>query len=86
MLCVLRSSEDEVEESEIASADAEDTLTADDMKAARTRAAVTEAQNAGLDDLAAATRHAWASPSIAKKRPLARSLPMRLLLRKLLLR
>lgn len=47
-------SEDEVEESEIASADAEDTLTADDMKAARTRAAVTEAQNAGLDDLAAA--------------------------------
>ncbi|MBF1665128.1 MULTISPECIES: ornithinee aminotransferase [Rothia] len=49
-----QNSEDEVEESEIASADAEDTLTADDMKAARTRAAVTEAQNAGLDDLAAA--------------------------------
>lgn len=49
-----QNSEDEVEESEIASADAENTLTADDMKAARTRAAVTEAQNAGLDDLAAA--------------------------------
>lgn len=49
-----QNSEDEVEESEIASADAEDTLTADDMKAARTHAAVTEAQNAGLDDLAAA--------------------------------
>lgn len=49
-----QNSEDEVEESEITSADAEDTLTADDMKAARTCAAVTEAQNAGLDDLAAA--------------------------------
>lgn len=50
-----QNSEDEAEEeSEIASADAEDTLTVDDMKAARTRAAVTEAQNAGLDDLAAA--------------------------------
>ena len=49
-----QNSEDEVEESEIASADAENTLTADDMKAARTRAAVTEAQNAGLDDLAVA--------------------------------
>lgn len=40
--------------SEAASADAEDSLTDEDMKAARTRAAVTEAQNAGLDDLAAA--------------------------------
>ena len=50
-----QNSEDEAEEeSEIASADAEDTLTVDDMKVARTRAAVTEAQNAGLDDLAAA--------------------------------
>lgn len=39
---------------EEASADAEDSLTVEDMKAARTRAAVTEAQNAGLDDLAAA--------------------------------
>lgn len=48
-----QNSEDEAEEeSEIASA--EDTLTVDDMKAARTRTAVTEAQNAGLDDLAAA--------------------------------
>ena len=33
--------------------EAEETLTVEDMKAARTRAAVTEAQNAGLDDLAA---------------------------------
>lgn len=41
-------------ESEEASADAEDSLTVEDMKAARTHAAVTEAQNAGLDDLAAA--------------------------------
>ena len=40
--------------SEASSADAEETLTVEDMKAARTRAAVTEAQNAGLDDLAAA--------------------------------
>ena len=40
--------------SEDASADAEDSLTVEDMKAARTHAAVTEAQNAGLDDLAAA--------------------------------
>ncbi len=40
--------------SEAASADAEETLSVDDMKAARTRATVTEAQNAGLDDLAAA--------------------------------
>lgn len=40
-------------ESEDASAGAEETLTVEDMKAARTRAAVTEAQNAGLDDLAA---------------------------------
>lgn len=40
--------------SEPASADAEDSLTVEDMKAARTRAAVTEAQTAGLDDLAAA--------------------------------
>lgn len=39
---------------EDASADAGDSLTDEDMKAARTRAAVTEAQNAGLDDLAAA--------------------------------
>ncbi|WP_314681235.1 ornithinee aminotransferase [Rothia mucilaginosa] len=38
---------------EDASADAEDSLTGEDTKAARTRAAVTEAQNAGLDDLAA---------------------------------
>ena len=36
------------------SAGAEDSLTAEDLKTARTRAAVTEAQNAGLDDLAAA--------------------------------
>ncbi len=35
------------------SAGAEDSLTAEDLKTARTRAAVTEAQNAGLDDLAA---------------------------------
>lgn len=34
--------------------EAEETLTVEDMKATRTRAAVTEAQNAGLDDLAAA--------------------------------
>lgn len=40
--------------SEDASAEAEDSLTVEDMRAARTRAAVTEAQNAGLDDLAAA--------------------------------
>ena len=33
---------------------AEDSLTVEDLKTARTRAAVTEAQNAGLDDLAAA--------------------------------
>lgn len=39
--------------SEAASADAEDSLTVEDMKAARTLAAATEAQNAGLDDLAA---------------------------------
>ncbi len=39
--------------SEATSADAEDSLTVEDMKAARTRAAVTEAQSAGLDDLAA---------------------------------
>lgn len=39
--------------SEAESADAEETLTVEDMKTARTRAAVTEAQNAGLDDLAA---------------------------------
>lgn len=38
---------------EEASADAEDSLTVEDMKAARTRAAAAEAQNAGLDDLAA---------------------------------
>lgn len=43
-----------VSEAEAASADAEETLTVEDMKAAGTRAAVTEAQNAGLDDLAAA--------------------------------
>lgn len=41
-------------EAEDASADAEETLTVEDMKAARPRAAVTEAQNADLDDLAAA--------------------------------
>lgn len=35
------------------SAGAEDSLTGEDTKAARTRAAATEAQNAGLDDLAA---------------------------------
>ena len=40
--------------SEDAPADAEESLTVEDMKAARTRAAVTEAQNTGLDDLAAA--------------------------------
>ncbi|WP_314934669.1 ornithinee aminotransferase [Rothia mucilaginosa] len=40
--------------SEAESADAEDSLTVEDMKAAGTGAAVTEAQNAGLDDLAAA--------------------------------
>lgn len=40
--------------SEDAPADAEESLTVEDMKAARTHAAVTEAQNAGLDDLAAA--------------------------------
>ena len=33
---------------------AEDSLTVEELKTARTRAAVTEAQNAGLDDLAAA--------------------------------
>lgn len=38
---------------EAASADAEDSPTGEDTKAARTRAAATEAQNAGLDDLAA---------------------------------
>lgn len=38
---------------EDASADAEDSLTGEDTKAARTRAAATEAQNAGLDDLTA---------------------------------
>lgn len=43
-------SESAVEE---ASADTEDSLTVEDMHAARTRAAVTEAQNAGLDNLAA---------------------------------
>ena len=43
-------SESAVEE---ASADTEDSLTVEDMNAARTRAAVTEAQNAGLDNLAA---------------------------------
>ncbi|WP_314644080.1 ornithinee aminotransferase [Rothia mucilaginosa] len=41
-------------ESEDASAGAENSLTVEDMKAAGTGAAVTEAQNAGLDDLAAA--------------------------------
>lgn len=39
--------------SEAVSADAEDSLTGEDTKAARTRAAAAEAQNAGLDDLAA---------------------------------
>ena len=41
-------------ESEDASAGAEDSLTVENMKATGTGAAVTEAQNAGLDDLAAA--------------------------------
>lgn len=41
-------------ESEDASAGAENSLTVEDMKATGTGAAVTEAQNAGLDDLAAA--------------------------------
>ena len=41
-------------ESEDASAGAEDSLTVEDMKTTGTGAAVTEAQNAGLDDLAAA--------------------------------
>lgn len=40
--------------SEAVSSDAEETLTVEDMKAAGTGAAVIEAQNAGLDDLAAA--------------------------------
>ena len=39
--------------SESVSADAEDSLAVEDMKVARTRAAAAEAQNAGLDDLAA---------------------------------
>ena len=39
--------------SETVSADAEDSLAVEDMKVARTRAAAAEAQNAGLDDLAA---------------------------------
>lgn len=43
-------SESAVEE---VSADTEDSLTVEDMNAVRTRAAVTEAQNAGLDNLAA---------------------------------
>ncbi|WP_424826740.1 ornithinee aminotransferase [Rothia mucilaginosa] len=43
-----------VSEAEDAPADAEDSLSVEDMKAAHTRAAATEAQNAGLDDLAAA--------------------------------
>lgn len=47
-------SENAHSESEDASAGAEDSLTVEDMKAAGTGAAVTEAQNAGLDDLAAA--------------------------------
>ena len=47
-------SENAHSESEDASADAEDSLTVEDMKAAGTGAAVTEAQNAGLDDFAAA--------------------------------
>lgn len=42
-----------VSEAEAAPADAEDSLTVEDMKVAHTRAAATEAQNAGLDDLAA---------------------------------
>ena len=46
-------SENAHSESEDASAGAEDSLTVEDMKAAGTGAAVTEAQNAGLDDLAA---------------------------------
>ena len=47
-------SENAHSESEDASAGAEDSLTVEDMKATGTGAAVTEAQNAGLDDLAAA--------------------------------
>ena len=47
-------SENAHSESEDASAGTEDSLTVEDMKAAGTGAAVTEAQNAGLDDLAAA--------------------------------
>ena len=47
-------SENAHSESEDASAGAEDSLTVEDMKAAGTGAAVIEAQNAGLDDLAAA--------------------------------
>lgn len=39
--------------SESVSADAEDSLAVEDMKVVRTRAAAAEAQNAGLDDLAA---------------------------------
>lgn len=47
-------SENAHSESEDASAGAENSLTVEDMKATGTGAAVTEAQNAGLDDLAAA--------------------------------
>ena len=47
-------SENAHSESEDASAGTEDSLTVEDMKAAGTGAAVIEAQNAGLDDLAAA--------------------------------
>lgn len=45
---------EEKSENAHSASEAEETLTVEDMKATRTRAAVTEAQNAGLDDLAAA--------------------------------
>lgn len=50
---VVEASENKSESAHSAS-EAEEIHTVEDMKAARTRAAVTEAQNAGLDDLAAA--------------------------------
>lgn len=50
---VVEASENKSENAHSAS-EAEEIHTVEDMKAARTRAAVTEAQNAGLDDLAAA--------------------------------
>ena len=45
---------EEKSENAHSASEAEETLTVEDTNAARTRAAVTEAQNAGLDDLAAA--------------------------------